>query len=300
MKKIKRITVLVMAVSLLTAVVRFNVSAASIACGASAVSSVALNVRTEAGTTAPITATLYEDDIAVVLDVVDSTWYHINYNGTVGYVAAMYMSELSTAENFSATGTLVGENVRMRSTPSTSGSILGTYPIGTVLHVVGINNGWYKVSYTGITGYIRSDFINITSEGDSIIPENEPSPVRQQIADYALQFVGYRYVYGASSPSVGFDCSGFTYYIYGKFGYALSRRASQQYSNNGISVSKAQLQSGDLVFFSSNGGISVTHVGLYIGNGQFVHASTSSTGVIISSLDSTYYTRVWYGAKRIV
>lgn len=299
MKQIKRLAVLIMMLLLLTYIMPLSVSAASPACGASTVSAAALNVRTEAGTAAPITATLYEGDTVVVLDVVDNTWYHINHQGTVGYVASMYMSKLLSAENFSAAGTLTGDSVRMRSAPSTSGNILGTYPIGTVMRIIGINNGWYKVRYTGQTGYIRSDFMDITSDGSSI-PDNTGSSIGQEIAEYALQFVGYRYVYGGSSPSVGFDCSGLTYYLYGKFGYALSRTASQQYQNNGVSVSKDQLQHGDLLFFSSNGGASITHVGLYIGNGNFVHASTSSTGVIISSLSSSYYMRVWYGAKRIV
>ena len=287
------------AVTLLTYIVPFNASAASVACGATSVSAAALNVRTEAATTAPITATLYEGDSVVVLEAVDSTWYHINHNGAVGYVAAMYMTQLLSAENFNAGGTLTGDDVRMRTTPSTSGSVLGTYPVGTVIRVIGINNGWYKVTYAGQTGYIRTDFMDITSDG-SEIPEIAESTLGQQVVDYALQFVGYRYVYGGSSPSVGFDCSGFTYYIYGKFGYSLSRRASQQYQNNGVSVSKDALGPGDLLFFSSNGGASITHVGIYIGNGNFVHASTSSTGVIISSLSSSYYTRVWYGAKRII
>ena len=299
LKQIKKLIVLLITVSLMTCVIPLSASASSLASGASSVTSAALNVRSQADKTAAITDTLYEDDITVVLDVVNDTWYHINYNGAVGYVARMYMSELLTAENFSAGGTLTGDDVRMRSTYSTSGIVLGTYDCGTVMRVIGINSGWYKVSYAGKTGYIRSDYMEITGDADSV-PDDFELSQGQQIADYALQFVGYRYVYGASSPSVGFDCSGFTYYIYGKFGYSLSRTASQQYRNNGVSVSKDELQPGDLLFFSSNGGASVTHVGLYIGDGNFVHASTSSTGVIISSLSSSYYTRVWYGAKRIV
>ncbi len=117
---------------------------------------------------------------------------------------------------------------------------------------------------------------------------------------YALQFVGCPYVYGGSSPATGFDCSGFAYYIYGKFDYGLLRTASQQYRSNGVSVSKSQLLPGDLVFFSSNGGRSVTHVGIYVGGSRFVHASTWSTGVIISDLTSSYYIDAYYGAKRIV
>ena len=143
--------------------------------------------------------------------------------------------------------------------------------------------------------------MDITGRSSSVssYTSSGSSSLGQEIANLALSFEGYDYVYGAESPSVGFDCSGLVYYVYGQFGYSLSRTASQQYKNNGVSVSKDELQQGDLVFFSSNG-YSVTHVGIYIGDGQFVHASTSTTGVIISDLDSSYYTRVWFGATRIV
>ncbi len=299
MKQIKRLAVMIVTFSLLTCMIPLeNAYAAEPVFGTSAVTAAALNIRTDSDTSAPIGATLSQGDVVVVLDIVDDIWYYVNHNGDIGYVASLYMSEISSAENFDAAGELIASDVRMRSTPSTDGSILGTYSSGTVMHVIGINDGWYKVSYAGLTGYIRSDFMTITGDS-STLPEESTFSLGQEIAEYALQFVGYRYVYGASSPSVGFDCSGFTYYIYGKFGYGLSRRASLQYQNNGVSVSKNDLQPGDLLFFSSNG-YSVTHVGLYIGDNQFVHASTSTTGVIISSLTSSYYTRVWFGAKRII
>ncbi len=289
---------MIIALSLLSSVVYFNVTAAPAVCGASAVSITALNIRTGPDTAAPVTATLNEDDVVVVLDIPDDSWYHINHNGVDGYVAAMYMSELVPAEDFEAGGTLIGNDVCMRTEPSTDASVVGTYGEGTVMHVVGINNGWYKATYAGKTGYIRSDFMDITSDAASV-PADAALSLGDEIAEYATQFVGYHYVYGASSPSIGFDCSGLTYYVYGKFGYQLSRRASLQYKYNGTSVSKDALQPGDLLFFSSNG-YSVTHVGLYIGGDQFVHASTSRTGVIISSLSSSYYARVWFGARRIV
>jgi cell wall-associated NlpC family hydrolase len=300
LRQTKRLSVIVIAVLLLVTVVQFNASAESpTACGASSVAITALNIRSSADTAAPVTATLRKGDVVVVLNTVDDIWYYVNYNGTEGYAAAMYMSDVVPAEDFSTGGTVTGDDVRMRTEPSTDGDVLDTYPDGTVMHVLGIDNGWYKVTYADQTGYIRSDFMDITCR-DSDVPADAALSIGQEIAEYAMQFAGYRYVYGASSPAVGFDCSGFTYYIYGRFGYALSRTASQQFRNNGRSVSKDNLQPGDLLFFSSNGGASVTHVGLYIGDGLFVHASTSRTGVIISSLESSYYTRVWYGAKRIV
>jgi cell wall-associated NlpC family hydrolase len=103
-----------------------------------------------------------------------------------------------------------------------------------------------------------------------------------------------------SRPPGGFDCSGLVYYVFHHFDYNVTRTASSQYAQDGYKVLKSELLPGDLVFFSSNGGYSVTHVGIYIGDGQFVHASCPKAGLIISSLDSDYYTQAWYGAKRVI
>jgi uncharacterized protein YgiM (DUF1202 family) len=219
----------------------------------------------------------------------------------------MYISAVETAKNFNASGVLTASDVRMRAKPDTGSEALGTYSSGTVMPVIGINCGWYKVSYDGKTGYIRSDLMDITAQAQmsavlsfGMAQPDTASTLGQQIAEYAYQFIGNRYVYGGTSPSTGFDCSGIIYYTYRQFGINISRSASQQWKNNGYQISKDELRPGDLVFFSSNGGRSITHVGLYYGNGMFVNASTSRTGVIFSSVNSAYYTRVYYGAKRIV
>ena len=110
--------------------------------------------------------------------------------------------------------------------------------------------------------------------------------------------MGAPYVYGGMSPS-GFDCSGFVNYVYKLCGYSMSRVASSIYNNNGTYVEKANLQIGDLVFFASNSS-SIGHVGIYIGNGQFIHASSSrSRGVIHSTLLEGYYNRYFVGGIHI-
>ena len=88
-------------------------------------------------------------------------------------------------------------------------------------------------------------------------------------------------------------------YIYEQFGYYMPHGATSQYRTTGYVVSKSDLQAGDLVFFSADES-GITHVGMYIGDGNFVHAANSNSGVVISSLDSAYYTAVYYSAKRIV
>ena len=304
MKQIKRVIFLAIVLAMALSLCAFTAFAADdIAYGAATISASALNVRSGPGTSYDRVTVLGNGTRVVILEKTNDDWYKINYQGTVGYVSTDYLTDVLTAENFNASGTVDGTSVRMREDPNTSCDVLGMYNTGDVLNVIGINNGWYKVVDGSKTGYIRSDLMNITgrpiSDDTSSESSGGSSDLGQEIANLALSFEGYDYVYGAESPSVGFDCSGLVYYVYGQFGYSLSRTASQQYKNNGYSVSKSELQQGDLVFFSSNG-YSVTHVGIYIGGGQFIHASTSTTGVIISDLNSSYYTRVWFGAKRIV
>ena len=117
-----------------------------------------------------------------------------------------------------------------------------------------------------------------------------------EIVNYAKALQGVRYQYGGTTPS-GFDCSGFTSYVYKKAGITIQRTAAQQYGQ-GSAVSKSNLQAGDLVFFN-NLGRGATHVGIYIGNSKFI--SAESEGITISSINDPYYWGKYYiGAKRII
>ncbi len=116
------------------------------------------------------------------------------------------------------------------------------------------------------------------------------------VVTYAYKFLGKPYVWGASGPNA-FDCSGFTSYVYKAFGVSLYHQASSQY-RVGQAVSKSNLAQGDLVFFNTYG--SISHVGIYIGGGRFIHAGNSKSGVIISSLSEGYYASRFVGAKRVL
>lgn len=121
-----------------------------------------------------------------------------------------------------------------------------------------------------------------------------------QLLGYAQSFLGTPYVFGGTSPK-GFDCSGFTQYCYRLIGISINRTAQNQYAN-GVPVDKDALMPGDLVFFANTYSSSdaITHVGIYIGNGQFIHAANSQVGVVISELSSSYYSARYYGARHIL
>jgi len=289
-----------------------NSSASGIvAFGAANAAGEGIRIRSGPGLEHSVLAQVRHGEVIVILSRTNNEWHKVNFHGTIGYVSVPLLERPRQAVNFTATGAITGGEVNLRARPEINSTALATHRFGTVMSIIGINNGWYKVEHSGIIGYVRSDFMTILSrdtvaalgatDAYSASADTTPAPNRtlgQQIADYGSSFVGTRYVWGGTSPA-GFDCSGLVTYVYRHFGISVSRRASEQFRNNGVSVSRANLVPGDLVFFSSNGN-SVTHVGIYIGGARFVHASNSRVGVVISNLDSAYYRGVWFGARRLV
>lgn len=248
-----------------------------------------LNLRSEASTDAAVLATLdYGTQVDVLSTSGDGTWHKVTYNGMTGYMSGDYLQV--TEEQLY--GQVMDGPLNIRSGPGTEYGTVGSLSTGAIVEIeelVGGYGGWYKIEQ----GYVSSDYV---AQVDASVAAS--SGKGSQIAQYALQYVGCPYVYGGSSPS-GFDCSGFTTYVMKHFGSSINRTASSQ-MDNGTSVSKSQLQPGDLVFFNSgNSSKRATHVGIYTGNGQFVHASTSTTGVIISDLNSSYYSSTYVGARRL-
>lgn len=275
-----------------------------------------LRLRSEASTKGSVLRNLAHNTSVDILEKLDNGWCRVSYDGVTGYVSGQYLTlpgedapaeedapaaeeeavpEAQSDEEEAApdkeedalyvkvtTGTL-----NIRSGPSTDTDKVGTLHAGRVVRVLEVLDGWYRIE----EGYISSEYA----------VRADPSQVSkgQEIADYALQFLGYRYVYGGASPK-GFDCSGFTTYVYKQFGYTLNRTCSGQL-DNGTPVSMSELQPGDIVIFrKGNSSKRATHVGLYIGNNQFIHASTPTKGVIISKMSDSYYTVGFVGGRRIV
>ncbi len=188
-------------------------------------------------------------------------------------------------------GVMVSDDLNVRKTPG--GTVLRTINGGKVAHLEDAVDGWYKITYGKTTGYISADYAEPVHYAD-YEGTSATSTVREDLIAYAYTYLGTPYVYGGSSYS-GTDCSGFTMSVFAEFGYSLYHGASDQYAQS-TPVSSAEREAGDLVFFNTEGGIS--HVGLYIGGGCFIHAS-SSRGVTVDSL-SGYYADCYVGAGRLL
>lgn len=222
-------------------------------------------------------------------------WYYVNITTASVDIDA---SEIDvTVEDYSATMyTTTAVNARDRWTAKSAS--YGVLDIYTAVTVTGkCSNGWYRVQYKGHIAYIKGDYLSTESGGQSIGGGSSGGSTATDIANFAMSFVGYSYVWGGMSPSTGFDCSGLMYYVLTQYGYSMKRVANDQMTQ-GTAISRDNLQVGDLVFFGY--GSYANHVGMYIGNGNFVHASTPSTGVRVNSLNETYYNTRYIGARRII
>ena len=212
--------------------------------------------------------------------------------------------------------------VNVRQEENTTSSILTTIALNTEVQVYSEANGWSKVKVNNVEGYIStsllSDTKQETSRSEATTRKSSSTKTKStkttsaqttaqatsvpassngsSIVATAKQYLGYKYVYGGSSPSTGFDCSGFTSYVFKQHGISLSRTSAGQYSN-GVAVSRANLQPGDLVMFGKS---SINHVAIYIGGGQIIHASTPSTGVRIDTINTGYYNNNYAGARRVL
>ena len=192
--------------------------------------------------------------------------------------------------------------LNLREDASTSSIILSTIPSGTYVDFLGNDGNWLKVNYKGKIGYISSEFGTITDKKEQPKPQANigSSATAENIINFAKLHLGKPYIYGSTNLNVGTDCSGFTYSVFRKFGIKLNRTSRDQYLN-GTAVAKKDLLPGDLVFFNTGGNSRISHVGIYIGNNQYIHNTDSKgQGVIISSLSNDYSSRNYYGARRVL
>ena len=268
-----------------------------------------LNVRTGPSTSYAKIATLSYGQSVNVLST-SNGWSKINYNGSTGYVSSQYLqstkpsssSSSETSQTVKYVNTTSGLN--MRTGPATSYAKITTIAYGQSVNVLSTSNGWSKINYSGSTGYVSSQYLQSTKPSSSSSSNSGSTSVSSSASSviaYAKTLLGKPYVWGAQGPN-SFDCSGFTYYVFkNKAGIVLPRTSSAQ-SKYGTSVSWSNLKAGDLMFFDTNGANNgqVSHVGLYIGNGQMIHASSSQRKIVITSVNTSYYKNAFVNARRVL
>ena len=318
-------TVLLAAIVSIGALIIPASAAGTVLYGIGFVNTDGLRLRSQAKISSSVVDTAHRND-CVVLIAKEGDWYKVNYNLQEGYMHASYI-DASACENAElGYGTITGSGVNLRTGPSTSNSIAAVSSAGDKCCIIGLNNGWFKVLFKDKICYIRSDFVTLTEfPYENRDSANSPKFFRRgvstgatptsaiigssasavpaavsghQILAEAQKYLGCPYRAGGASPS-GFDCSGFVYYVMKQVGLPPCRTPDSQFSQ-GTAVNKANLKVGDLVFFSSNSGRSITHVGIYAGNGQFIHAPNSRSAISYSDLTSGYWANTYYGARRIV
>ncbi len=249
----------------------------------------------------------------------ENGWFKISYNGSSGYVSSDYVTltgatqsaNTSVSANNAPTPPSVstsspragilntnGSSLNMRSGPGTGYGKLASIPANVVLSITGEESGWYKTSYLGVIGYVSADYV-IISDAAVATPAPANGDVAAQLVAYAKQFMGLPYVYGANGPN-SFDCSSYTSHVYKHFGYSLNRSAAGQYSN-GTPIDLSQIQVGDLILWRAYGSSkTATHVGIYIGNNQYIHASSTAKRITINDMNYGTNARYIVGVRRIL
>lgn len=181
--------------------------------------------------------------------------------------------------------------LNIRSTGSTKGTILGEAPVGSYVDVLQSQRGsWYQVQMGDVKGWVNPKYLRVistpSSSSTSPSPSSSNSVTGDKIVELAKKHLGKPYVYGATGPK-SFDCSGLTQYVYKEAGVNILRTSSQQ-SNQGTTISKDNLQPGDLVFSNSGGNTSIGHVGIYIGDGKMIHSPKTGDVVKIANLHKNF------------
>ena len=234
---------------------------------------------------------------------------------------------------FMEDGKITGYGVNLRKGPSTDHDVVTMGTKGNTAYILGLEDGWYRVIFGNDICYIRSDYLALTqypyennaspnspkfyrggkstgttpsaealygstgNQGGSDNTGSTSGLTGQQVVDFAKKFLGTPYKWGGTTPA-GFDCSGFVYYVYNSLGYKMPRMINDM-NRQGTYVAKANLKPGDVVIFQNTYASGLSHVGIYVGDGKFIHSPNSRSVVSYADLNSTYYTNHYYSARRI-
>lgn len=284
------------------------------------------------------TLTILNDNYLVTVlggpfnDSQGNSFFKVEWTGYTGYVSGSF---LGTAPKNAVAGTggsmrvtnTDGDPIRYRTGPGRDYDSNSYVYEGQVLKLLAGpfkdsgGNSWYKLERNGEVGYVDASYVRRTDAAPTSItgpakttssapapaaaPKPQPipapasnGPLGDRIANYAKQFVGWRYVWGGHSPDAGgFDCSGLVHWVLSQNGISSGTSVTADLSI-GSPVPADQLQPGDILIWANTYTAGPSHSGIYIGGGRFVHAETYSTGVTINNLSDSYYASRFYAARR--
>lgn len=276
-----------------------------------------VNIRQSGDVNAAKVGTIPAGGLVNVVEKGD-TWSHITSGNVDGYIRNDLLAFDGDAANYASANlakvaVVNTAALKLRAEASTDSESITLLAQGESYPIVETGDAWTKIQLDTVAGYVKNEYITISYNMPTAVAESVPaqtteapatteaptteapattqapvtdvpvSELGQQIANFACQFVGNPYVWGGTSLTNGADCSGFVQSVYKNFGYSLPRTCTPQ-SKVGTPVSIAALAPGDLVFYDHGTG-SCEHVGIYIGNGQIVHASNRRTGIKISNVN---------------
>lgn len=242
-------------------------------------------------------------------------WYRIAYNDGEAYVSKNFITGDFLTQVVAIAGTSVenaGQEIestygvvtaqgglKLRKEASINSNVLTVLSYGTEVTVDRVGNEWIRViTDSEEKGYVSAEFLSVR-KGESTSRSND-SAKGAEIVSYAKQFIGTPYVWAGTNLKTGVDCSGFVYAVMRDFGISLNR-SSASMASNGVEISRDQLQSGDLVFFNTGGDSKISHVGIYMGDGNYIHCTDGAAyGVTVTSLNSGYSAKNYVGARRVI
>lgn len=293
------------------------ISASATCVGVGTVAGDGLRLRENAGLDSAVIATANKDATVVVLEEAENGWYKVDFDTQVGYMSAGFVTVETSVEKDLGWGmvTTKGDPLNLRSGAGTTFDAVGKIHNGAPVRVLGLFDGWYKITYNDKTGYVSSDYVTLTADnqgtrkdGDILIDEPTPlagSVLGQSIVAEAKKHIGKAYRSGAKGPN-SFDCSGFAYYCVKQASggsILLSGGSSTQWRTApGTRIkSISELQPGDLFFICDpaySAGYPTSHVAIYAGNGMLIHAADRKTGVVMNAIKDKDI-RYFVGAIRL-
>jgi len=266
-----------------------------------------LNIRKSPNVESDIQFLLMRDAAAWILEESveeDGIWYYIKFTDSEGkdFISWAKGDYLTVEEVPIGNASPNCDVVNVRSDATTASEILMQLKAGDTVIAIKRIGGWYNVeTEDSVRGWVREDLLDLEGSSASKPQNNAPAAANATFADRVVEtaqkFIGYPYRWGGSSPN-GFDCSGFTQYVFAQHGIYIDRTAAQQ-AYNGTFVPRDSLQKGDIVSFNTKG-TGINHVGLYIGSGKFIHSANERLGVTIGTIYSDYYTNSYARSCRVI